>query len=239
MPPEINGMSTKPVERKLGKSSYSLLLAVFFNYFVGYEFLYIIVIYGFSHSDKLAFALSIVLAFLVNALFLVPLLVSNLKKVKLSKIFKESFKTALIMYVGLFLISFLILLFGGSLDSQNQQIIEDYFALPEYRYAIIFLVLAFAPTVEETVFRYALCAILPPKLRNGLWFILLSSLAFGFVHVVWQWVDTGIFDSFNMLSYSFLGLCLALNYRSNSFNIVYPIAAHLLYNGVQICLMMI
>ncbi len=214
------------------------IIVLLLNYFVGYQFLYVVIVYLISGSEELALYFNVLIAFIVNLLLTASLLQKDAKETKAGALVKNAIKTTGLMFAILLAVSIGLNLIGITTDSANQKLLEDLFTSAQYKNFVVATILIFAPLVEESVFRYALRAALPKKLRNGVFFIFLSAICFGFVHISTEWWDSGYFDVTNLVIYSILGLLLALNYKKNNFNIIYPLTVHLLYNGVQLCLMM-
>lgn len=124
----------------------------------------------------------------------------------------------------------LVLVFGLEQSGNQSSIIQLYAQQP---LKVMFAALVFAPVVEELVFRGSLYA--PIRKNQHLFGILLSSFAFGFLHV-YQSLFTGNFmDLLFIFSYGLLGSFMCRVYdKTNSF--FSCVLLHFLNNFISIIL---
>ena len=124
----------------------------------------------------------------------------------------------------------LVLVFGLEQSGNQSSIIQLYAQQP---LKVMFAALVFAPVVEELVFRGSLYA--PFRKNQHLFGILLSSFAFGFLHV-YQSLFTGNFmDLLFIFSYGLLGSFMCRVYdKTNSF--FSCVLLHFLNNFISIIL---
>lgn len=93
---------------------------------------------------------------------------------------------------------------------------------------VVFTVL-FAPIVEEFVFRKAVVTFFK---SNTIIAILLSGIAFGYIHVT-----SG--DYIQIIYYMTIGIVLAFFYIRANYNIYVPIVMHMIFNGFLVGMMII
>ena len=124
----------------------------------------------------------------------------------------------------------LVLVFSLEQSGNQSSIIELYAHQP---LKVMFAALVFAPIVEELVFRGSLYA--PFRKNQHLFGLMLSSLAFGFLHV-YQSLFTGNFmDLLFIFSYGLLGSFMCRVYdKTNSF--FSCVLLHFLNNFISILL---
>lgn len=126
---------------------------------------------------------------------------------------------------SLMLISnFIILtLFPNSVATNQESLNETFLVAPFY---IIISAVIYAPFVEETIFRLSIRRMF----KNDIFFIIMSGLTFGALHVV------GSFTSFNdfiyIIPYSIPGLVFAYTLVKSK-NIFVPMSLHLFHNGIM------
>ena len=87
----------------------------------------------------------------------------------------------------------------------------------------------FAPIVEEFVFRKAIMTFFVTKPLIG---ILLSGIAFGYIHVT-----SG--DYIQIIYYMGIGMVLGFFYYRSKYNIYVPIIMHMIFNGFLVTMMLI
>ena len=204
-------------------------------YFLIFVFLFIICYTPITDllpiNNKTIAIISIVLLYITQVILLVLPMWNELKrdfiifkdnfKLYLSNIFRR-FGIILIFYIICNL--FLIYLVGNI--PTNQALISEY---PIYISG--FLAIIIAPLTEELMFR----GFMKKFIKNDILFIILSSLIFGGLHVVYS---TTILQFLFILPYSILGFAFALNYVKTR-NIVSNIFLHSFWNTIAFLAMVI
>ncbi len=211
-------------------------LAILLNYFLGYSFFYPIIISLFVRDGFLLMIINILLTLLITLKFFYPKLISDFKRTNFIHLSFKVLGIVLRMTLVNTIISIAISSVFNIGNSSNQETINEVFA---YSQAIVsFIILVFAPIVEEGVFRYSLKELLPQKLR-GKFFLILSSISFGLIHIIDGVITSkNLMEGIFLINYSVLGYFIAKSYQDNDDNIMYPMAVHFLYNGVTLCLML-
>ena len=127
-------------------------------------------------------------------------------------------------YLGNIFGSILTLIFGGGNQSQNQSSLEVLMT-SQYGFIVAVIAVIIGPVVEELVFRKSIHSILR-KAKCPTWIMLMiSSLLFGFIHVL----DSG--DFVQVFPYIFMGLTLG-GIEIFSKNIYPSIIVHIFNNAV-------
>lgn len=214
-------------------------ILVLVNYVVGLNFVYPLITYVFTESVQMRFFVPQLVALLINLLLICHKLKEDSKNLSWKKVILESLVTTVLMFFVLIVVlsSNAILVQSGT--SNNQETLENIFSSSQLKLAVTASILIVAPIVEESVFRYGIWNVLPKKLQNDSFFTLISALLFGFIHVVSSLFSKDYLDLLNFIPYSILGVVLALSFIKNKQNLIFPIFAHMFYNGVQLCLMML
>lgn len=145
---------------------------------------------------------------------------------------KKGLENTVILIASIYFISLLtssfITLVSGSVDSVNEQIIQEQFKLQPV--LLTFTSIIYAPLVEELVFRGALYGILEPKL--GFWKSgLISGIAFGMIHVLDSLLAGNFVDVLYLLQYGAIGVLFCYAYKINQ-SIYSPIFLHFVNNLV-------
>ncbi|MEV8337839.1 type II CAAX endopeptidase family protein [Leucobacter sp. NPDC077196] len=122
-----------------------------------------------------------------------------------------------------------LLITGKSMNGENQaaidaELLDVSASLPASLY-FLGVVGVFAPVVEELVFREIPLGTLQHKLSTPLAFAL-SSITFGVLHL------RGVHEWPLAVYYIGSGAALAIAYLKSNRNILVPIAAHMLWNGI-------
>lgn len=112
-------------------------------------------------------------------------------------------------------------LFGESISGNNQEAVIN--NIKENVVLMAFSTCLFAPIVEEIIFRKCIFSYFL-KDRYG---ILVSTLAFGLIHVV------STLDFIHILPYLFTGLLLSVFYSLSKRNIYVPLLAHIIVNTIS------
>lgn len=154
------------------------------------------------------------------------------------KIFKNNIKVYLPFVIKRYLYMLLIMivvavpvvLINNGSTSNNQKMLNAMFSkLPLIS---VLLSCLYAPFVEENIFRLSLSKIV----KNKYFFIILSAIIFGFLHVFDK--SNSIKDYLFVFQYSALGICLAKAY-SDSNNIFVSISMHFMQNFLAALLVLI
>lgn len=154
------------------------------------------------------------------------------------KIFKNNIKVYLPFVIKRYLYMLLIMivvavpvvLINNGSTSNNQKMLNAMFSkLPLIS---VLLSCLYAPFVEENIFRLSLSKIV----KNKYFFIILSGIIFGFLHVFDK--SNSIKDYLFVFQYSALGICLAKAY-SDSNNIFVSISMHFMQNFLAALLVLI
>ena len=218
------------------------LLIACLHYFVGYTYVYPMLLMGlwqlFTKEDSMPVALAIALTAIV--------LVTTV--IMLWPVYKESWLEfikdpitnigyVIIYIVALFIInivlSLIIMLLTGLDNSANQLAIEEMFF--KYPFYISFSAVVFAPIVEEGIFRGGFFRWFSSK--NMIQAYVISSFLFGFLHV-YESVFTGNFlDIAFVIVYGGMGVVFANLYHRTD-QMISGILLHALYNGISIMLLM-
>lgn len=155
---------------------------------------------------------------------------NNLKK-SVSMIFKSF---GLILIVN-FVLSVLVSIIFKTNGSINQQSIESQTHL--YPSLLLFITCVFAPVVEECVFRGSVLHYFQSLKWNKIGLVL-SSLLFGFIHVM----DTLLFGGFSEIGYWFvytmIGMVLGSSYQ-RSHSLIVCILIHALNNFIACMLLLV
>ena len=154
------------------------------------------------------------------------------------KIFKSNIKVYLPFIIKRYLYMLLIMvivavpvvLINNGSTSNNQKMLNAMFSkLPLIS---VLLSCLYAPFVEENIFRLSLSKIV----KNKYFFIILSGIIFGFLHVFDK--SNSFKDYLYVFQYSALGICLAKAY-SDSNNIFVSISMHFMQNFLAALLVLI
>lgn len=182
-------------------------------------------------NNKILAIISIAMIYIIQIISLILPMWNELKrdfivfknnfKLYLSNMFRR-FGIILIFYV----ISNLFLVYLVGNISTNQYLISQW---PIYVSALLAIVIA--PLTEELMFR----GFMKKFIKNDILFIILSSLIFGGLHVVYS---TSILQFLYIIPYSILGFAFALNYVKTR-NIVSNIFLHSLWNSIAFLAMLI
>ena len=208
------------------------------HYFVGYTYLYPMLLSVLTQAITGKPGLSVEMAFLLCVVVMVTMVIL------LWPVFKESWDTfkqditknigyVLIYGVLLFIvcvISSLIVMFITGLDtSENQEAIEQMFRY--YPIYITFSAVVFAPIVEEGLFRGVLFRGLSSQHIKAAYIV--SSLLFGFIHVYDSVFSGNFLDLTYLLVYGGMGWVFASLYHKSD-QMISGILLHALYNGLSI-----
>ena len=143
------------------------------------------------------------------------------------KYFNKYIKYWFIALGGMMLSNLVITLIApGSVANNQEAVIDTLHKAPIYTFiASVFL----APLLEESVFRLGFRLIF----KNDLFFILISGLIFGSLHVLPM--ATNIIDYLYIIPYSLPGIVFAYT-LTKSDNIFVPMSLHFIHNGLLMSL---
>ncbi|MFV0254912.1 MAG: lysostaphin resistance A-like protein [Erysipelotrichaceae bacterium] len=161
----------------------------------------------------------------------------DFKRIKHSDLLIKTVIYTALMLVYVVIVSLIIaLIIGDNIGSMNQVQLELIFAGNEL--LLIFTTVLLAPFIEEIVFRLAVDWLVGTNAKKYIYYIL-SGLLFGLMHIIASVVMGNFIELIYLFIYSGIGVILAHIYLKHDRNIFYPIAIHALYNGIQVCLMII
>jgi len=209
-----------------------LLLA---NYFVGYVFIYPIITsilaIVFPTYEKIFYLFLYVVTLVINVILAYPLIKDDLKDFW-NNCFdktKNIVKYALINF-GIEIVIASIIFFFYKSESVNQKGIEELLNTEFLLTALAAII--FAPIVEESVFRLGILNKLQDRIGFK-WALLISCIAFGFIHVLEGVLTEGFKQAIYIFYYGGIGLSLGLLYRKNG-DIISCILLHLINNLVAL-----
>ncbi len=205
------------------------------NYFIGnmflYSILFTILIKPFALEQDLesiiATLLSSALAIVIGYLIAKPEINKHLNIEKID--WKLVGQTILMMFVTLFIISYIISALFEPPKADNQAIIESIFK--KYPLIMVLNITFGAALLEELTFRYAMIDFAKPT--STLW---ISSLLFGAIHLISVLITKQWIQLLNLPVYVSLGYFLGRSYLKSK-SIINPMLIHFIYNGIQAALM--
>lgn len=215
-------------------------IAVVLNYILGYGLLYPAIIRRWQRQTQAPYDIQMlvntcvyVFVFLVTVIPAVPVLKFGWEKLtdNFSRNLRQVINSEIAMLFLLGVSSLLLSLLGLS-SSHNQSEVHRMLLLDPYYYGV--LVSVFAPFVEETVFRVCIfCRLKESGMKIPGY--LVSSLLFGFVHIMdsvfkgyyWEWAF--------IIPYSLLGFVLAYIYDRTDC-VWCSILLHMLHNSLSLLL---
>lgn len=210
------------------------------SYFIIYNFIFpilaaIIILYN-NFDSIIVNAIFDILYLIIIYLNIKDIIIEGFNKFK--KNLKDNTvellkQTLLILAVNIFS-SLLIGIVFNVQTSQNQQMVNE--LLTSYFWYTVFSSCIFAPIVEETIFRLA---IFRTMYKNSFWFpALVSSIAFGGIHVLGSLLLGNYLDLVNIITYSLMGLVIcAYYYRKDNF--FAPIMLHMMNNLIGVLLFLV
>lgn len=235
-------MVNKDIELFESPISKKRLLLACLHYFVGYAYVYPMILLAITQIFTKQDSLPVSLALLLTVVVLVTTVML------LWPVYKESwiqFKKDPITNIGYIIIyaialvvinivlSLVVMLITGLDNSANQLAIEEMFF--QYPFYISFSAVVFAPIVEEGIFRGGFFRWFSS--RNIVLAYVLSSFLFGFLHV-FDSIFTGNFlDLAFVVVYSGMGMVFADLYRRTD-QMISGVLLHALYNGISIMILM-
>ncbi len=143
-------------------------------------------------------------------------------------------KGLLLMYLVNIVSSILVSSLGSTDTSENQRLIETMITYNSFTPFIMFLLVGLiGPLVEEVIFRKCFKTIL----KNDYLFIIVSTIFFGFMHVL---STPGNFGSRVILAIPYMasGFSLSYIYIKNDSNIIVPTICHMLTNSLAFILIL-
>lgn len=233
-------MENKIMYHLSGKRTIALLLL----YFVGYSLLLpgILVSITLSmnpNAETISIPLSMI-GYILTIIFTVwitkPLLQDSFKQLK-----SHFLRNVLMMVVGVFAILIVNLILGviisfftESVESANQQVIAENAVIAPF--FTLFASTIFAPIVEECVFRGGVFTYLRKK-HSFLFAMMISSILFGFIHVLDSLLSGNYADLIFLLVYTGLGFVLSYSYEKTN-SIYVSMVIHLGNNLIAFLAMM-
>ena len=231
-------MEIKDIEFFESPISKKRLLLACLHYFVGYLFLYPMIVNGVWTAITKQESMPVVLAILLNVFVLIVTVWLLFPVYKESWIeFKKDIFTnfgyvvlyMLAMFIMNIVLSLIIMLVTGLDNSTNQMILEEMFG--QYPFYVSFSAVVFAPIVEEGIFRGGFFRWFSSQSKMKAYAI--SAILFGLLHV-FESVFTGNFmDLAFIVVYATMGVVLADLYRRSN-QMISCILLHALYNGMSI-----
>lgn len=227
------------MERILSKKTENSILI---NYFIGFQLVYpiifgIILQYLFKTEVEYSFFLGNVISSILILLYVIykckDLLKNNLSKIQKGFIKKLFIRYAILLIsVGVLNVSISFLV---KTTSSNQVAIEQ--ALNSNFLLTSFIACIFAPIVEEIIFREIIFKKFNAKF-NVFIASFISSVLFGFVHIIPSLINGSYLEVLYIITYSTLGFIL-FNASYKDKNIISSIALHMLNNVVGVLLIFI
>ncbi len=225
---------TKNLESKIISNRRILLLIL--NYFVGYMFLYPLLlqvclnVFQLDSKTYNLLSMCIYIGMIVFSIVVgYPVLKESVQKFpKLNKYFETVLISFVILYFVSGFTSAIVMILTQTDTSANQSIITD--AFRQSPCVISFTILFYAPIVEEILFRGALYR----GLRNRFNFIiagLISGLSFGFIHVFESLISGNFIDLLYLLTYGSLGFLFCYSYEKSK-TIFVPMTLHFMNNFI-------
>ena len=183
--------------------------------------------YDLSLFDKIVYLMVTELIYLLILFF-----IYRKEYIKDFKDYIKNFKNYMPKYMEYWALAFslmlisnfiIITLFPNSVAT-NQEAIND--ILVEAPFYMITSAVLFAPFLEETIFRFSFRKIF----KNDLFFIIISGLVFGSLHVVGSF--SSFVDLIYIIPYSIPG-CVFAYTLVKSKNIFVPMSLHFFHNGIM------
>ena len=234
-------MEIKDIEFFESPISKKRLLLACLHYFVGYSYVYPMILLSitqiFTHQDTLSVGWAIALTAFVlvtTVMLLWPVYKESWENFK-----KDVFRNVgyiIIYMIALFVInvvlSLIIMLITGLDSSANQLAIEEMFV--KYPFYITFSAVVFAPIVEEGIFRGGFFRWFSS--RNMVKAYVISSVLFGFLHVYDSVFAGNFLDVAFVIVYAGMGTVFAHLYQKTD-QMISGIVLHALYNGLSILML--
>lgn len=223
---------TKKLESKIISKKRILLLVL--NYFIGYMFLYPLLLKRIFILFKLDiktydFLSLLIYIGMIAFCFIVgfPILKESIQRFpKIRKYFESVLLTFVALYFISGITSTIVMLVTNTDQSANQTLIIE--AFKQSPLMIAFSILIYAPFVEEMVFRGAIFR----GLRSRFSFItagLISGLSFGMIHVFDSLLAGNFIDLWYLLTYGALGFLFCYSYEKNK-TFFAPMLLHFINN---------
>lgn len=227
----------------MGKTSFSKqcplslkqMILLVLNYCIGYLFVYpllCIFLLQYLHVQSQTALMICVYGFTIFMSITVslPLLKESYQIWKRDKlrILRKNMKLLLGLYIASMLASLLVSYTSQTVTSNNQISVSN--SIAQFPFMMAFTTLMFAPIVEEILFRGVLYRTFRYRL-NALSATIISSSAFGFLHIYdsiasGQWNDCWYF-----IVYALIGVFLCRSYEETE-TIYGPMLLHFLNNGI-------
>lgn len=216
------------------KNQIAAILHYFVGYMLVYPYLVELVCLPFTKGQGIP----------VEAALFLCVAVMVVMVVLLKPVFQESweiFKKDVVTNIGYIILygvllivvsivmSLMVMLLTGLDNSANQMAIEG--MIHQYPFYVIFSAVVFAPIVEEGLFRGVFFRSLSS--RNMMLAYVVSSLMFGFIHVMDSVLAGNFLDFCYIIVYASMGCVFARLYHKTD-QMISGVILHALYNGLSI-----
>ena len=214
------------------------ILFLIFNYFLGYMYIYPMILSKIYYSFNLSTMMYDILSFIVYSLMIVSSIIAGFsvlkesyeKMPKVVKLFESVLLTFVVLFFTSGILNSVVTIITGLNESANQNQIID--AFNQNPILIIFTTVIYAPIVEEIVFRGAIFRGLRSK--TNFWIsALISGLSFGMIHVFDSLIAGNFLDLLYLIVYGALGFIFCYSYEKNK-SIFAPILLHFINNFIGI-----
>ena len=234
-------MEIKDIEFFESPISKKRLVLACLHYFLGYSYVYPLILTAISELFTKQEGMPVELAILLTVFVLVTTVML------LWPVYKESwinFKKEPVLNIGYIIIymialfainvvlSLIIMLITGLDSSANQLAIEEMFV--KYPFYITFSAVVFAPIVEEGIFRGGFFRWFSSK--NIVKAYVISSVLFGFLHVYDSVFSGNLLDLAFIVVYAGMGSVFGHLYQKTD-QMISGILLHALYNGMSILML--
>lgn len=225
------------VDKKATPLSVSRIVIILITYFIGYTYLFPMIILKifslitWTTESYLFWATAS--QFLMCLVTMAIIIVAARPLLKESwYIFKQNIKDnvliAIIVYGLIIVTNIVVTMFFTLETSANQESIESMMVTGNL--LVPFMVVIFAPIVEELVFRGAIYRTIRKK-TGKLGSILVSAFIFGLMHVLASLLSGNFTDLINIITYLTMGAYMAYAYEKTG-SIHTAMTVHLLNNGI-------
>ncbi|MEI7667769.1 MAG: type II CAAX endopeptidase family protein [Erysipelotrichaceae bacterium] len=221
--------------------STSRVVIILVLYFIAYNFvlpLILGILAYFIKNQAINSALEIAYILIMMVVFIVlvfPILKESyltLKDKPLKTLF-VSVKTLPALFLVSVVFNYLAMFMSHSENSANQTALLDYFKLNPI--SVLLQAIIFAPIVEELIFRGVIYRHFLNE-KNMLKMLIISSMAFGSIHVITSLILGNYADLWYLPTYMAMGLVIAYTYEKTQ-SIYACIFLHFLNNSISILLM--
>ena len=238
-----NYITDELVEKKDSPLSITRVIVILVTYFLGYNYFFPMIVLNifslFTFTSESYFFWAMAAQLIMCVVTMAIVIIAALPLLKESwYIFKQNkvanLKVAGILYIVLILTNIVLNLIFRLETSSNQESIE--MMMQSSMIVVPFMVVIFAPIVEEIVFRGAIYRVM--RKSTGKWGgILISAFFFGLVHVLASLLSGDYFDLINIVTYMSMGVYMALAYEKTG-SLHTSIAVHMINNGIATALLL-